>query len=49
MVGAADPFQLFRIMYEIVAADAARPAAGVAFMLDQCHNIEPKIPARSAR
>ena len=22
------------------------PAAGVAFMLDQCHNIEPKIPAQ---
>jgi L-rhamnose isomerase/sugar isomerase len=24
----------------------ADPAAGVAFMLDQCHNIEPKIPAQ---
>ncbi|MGW1061016.1 L-rhamnose isomerase [Micromonospora sp. NBC_01412] len=45
MVGAADPFQLFRIMHEIVAADALRPEAGIAFMLDQCHNIEPKIPA----
>ncbi|AYY15134.1 L-rhamnose isomerase [Actinobacteria bacterium YIM 96077] len=45
MVGAADPFQLFRIMYEIVAAGAHRPEAGLAFMLDQCHNIEPKIPA----
>ena len=45
MVGAADPFQLFRIMHEVVAADALRPGAGVAFMLDQCHNIEPKIPA----
>ena len=45
MVGAADPFQLFRIMYEIVAADALSPAAGIAFMLDQCHNIEAKIPA----
>ena len=45
MVGAADPFQLFRIMYEVVAAAASTPAAGVAFMLDQCHNIEPKIPA----
>ena len=45
MVGAADPFQLFRIMHEVVAADALRPEAGVAFMLDQCHNIEPKIPA----
>jgi L-rhamnose isomerase/sugar isomerase len=46
MVGAADPFQLFRILYEVVRADALSPAAGVAFMLDQCHNIEPKIPAQ---
>jgi L-rhamnose isomerase/sugar isomerase len=45
MVGSADPFQLFRIMYEIVRADALDPAAGIAFMLDQCHNIEAKIPA----
>jgi len=45
MVGSADPFQLFRIMPEIVLADALRPAAGIAFMLDQSHNIEPKIPA----
>jgi L-rhamnose isomerase / sugar isomerase len=45
MVGAADPFQLFRIMYEVVRADALDPSAGIAFMLDQCHNIEPKIPA----
>jgi L-rhamnose isomerase/sugar isomerase len=88
MVGAADPFQLFRIMHEVVKAAAlyqgqpreitassapAQPAGitatgasaranrasaqasrasaqasgpGVAFMLDQCHNIEPKIPAQ---
>jgi L-rhamnose isomerase / sugar isomerase len=46
MVGAADPFQLFRIMYEVISADALRPEAGIAFMLDQCHNIEPKIPAQ---
>jgi L-rhamnose isomerase/sugar isomerase len=45
MVGAADPFQLFRIMHEIVLADALDAKAGIAFMLDQCHNIEPKIPA----
>jgi L-rhamnose isomerase/sugar isomerase len=45
MVGAADPFQLFRIMHEVVRAGALDPSAGVAFMLDQCHNIEPKIPA----
>jgi L-rhamnose isomerase / sugar isomerase len=46
MVGAADPFQLFRILHEVVKADALRPGAGIAFMLDQCHNIEPKIPAQ---
>jgi len=45
MVGAADPFQLFRIMNEIVRGDALDPARGIAFMLDQCHNIEAKIPA----
>ncbi|MBW8706071.1 Xylose isomerase [Streptomyces sp. MBT84] len=43
MVGAADPFQLFRIMYEVVRGGGLGP--GVAFMLDQCHNIEAKIPA----
>jgi len=46
MVGAADPFQLFRILHEVVAAGAHLPSAGVAFMLDQCHNIEPKVPAQ---
>src|SRR3954468_1591265 len=45
MVGSADPFQLFRIMYEIVQGGALGPDAGIAFMLDQCHNIEAKIPA----
>jgi L-rhamnose isomerase / sugar isomerase len=44
MVGAADPFQLFRILNEIVRADALCPDSGVNFMLDQCHNIEDKIP-----
>ena len=44
IVGAADPFQLFRIMNEIVAAGALAPDSGVNFMLDQCHNLEEKIP-----
>ncbi|MDQ0947764.1 L-rhamnose isomerase/sugar isomerase [Streptomyces phaeochromogenes] len=43
MVGAADPFQLFRIMYEVIRGGGFSP--DVAFMLDQCHNIEAKIPA----
>jgi L-rhamnose isomerase / sugar isomerase len=46
MAGAADPFQLFRIMTEVVAAGGLGAAAGVAFMLDECHNIEPKIPGQ---
>jgi L-rhamnose isomerase/sugar isomerase len=46
MVGSADPFQLFRIMHEVIQADALSPDSGVAFMLDQCHNIEPKIPGQ---
>jgi L-rhamnose isomerase/sugar isomerase len=55
MVGAADPFQLFRILHEVVRAGALLPATGptadgtvpgVSFMLDQCHNIEPKIPGQ---
>jgi L-rhamnose isomerase/sugar isomerase len=45
MVGAADPFQLFRILHEVAKNGGFDPAAGVAFMLDQCHNIEEKIPA----
>ncbi|WP_155334656.1 L-rhamnose isomerase [Acrocarpospora corrugata] len=44
MVGAADPFQLFRIMYEVIRGGGYGP--DVAFMLDQCHNIEPKIPGQ---
>lgn len=46
MAGAADPFQLFRIMHEIVDGDALSPDSGVNFMLDQCHNIEAKIPGQ---
>ena len=45
MVGAADPFQLFRILHELVQADALAPSSGITYMLDQCHNIEAKIPA----
>ena len=44
IVGAADPYQLFRIMNEIVSAGALAPDSGVNFMLDQCHNLEEKIP-----
>jgi L-rhamnose isomerase / sugar isomerase len=46
MVGAADPFQLFRIMHEVVKGGGLDKRRGVAFMLDQCHNIEAKIPGQ---
>jgi L-rhamnose isomerase / sugar isomerase len=45
MVGAADPFQLFRILHEVHKNGGFEAANGVAFMLDQCHNLEAKIPA----
>jgi len=45
MVGSADPFQLFRILHEVAKNGGFAPEAEVAFMLDQCHNIEGKIPA----
>ncbi|MCX5230152.1 L-rhamnose isomerase [Streptomyces sp. NPDC006553] len=45
MAGAADPFQLFRIMHEVARNGGLEPAADIAFMLDQCHNIEAKVPA----
>ncbi|MCX4679394.1 L-rhamnose isomerase [Streptomyces sp. NBC_01433] len=45
MAGAADPFQLFRIMHDVVKNGGLRTETNVNFMLDQCHNIEAKIPA----
>src|SRR3954470_10548171 len=46
IVGAADPFQLFRILFEVVTAGGLDADSEIAFMLDQCHNIEPKIPGQ---
>ncbi|SDS87894.1 L-rhamnose isomerase / sugar isomerase [Paraoerskovia marina] len=43
IVGAADPFQLFRIIAEVVRGGGFGSASSVAFMLDECHNIENKI------
>jgi L-rhamnose isomerase / sugar isomerase len=42
IVGSIDPFELFRIMREIARAG---DLAGIAFMIDQSHNIEGKIDA----
>ena len=46
IVGAADPFQLFRILCEVVRGGGYAEGSGVSFMLDQCHNIEAKIPGQ---
>ena len=57
MVGAADPFQLFRILHEVrrggglpgspeAGGEDPDGGRGIAFMLDQCHNIEAKIPGQ---
>jgi len=46
IVGAADPFQLFRILFEVRLGAGFAPETPIAFMLDQCHNIEPKIPGQ---
>jgi L-rhamnose isomerase/sugar isomerase len=46
IVGAADPFQLFRIMAEVIRGGGLDADSDVAFMLDQCHNIEDKIPGQ---
>ncbi len=49
IVGSADPFQLFRILAEVVRGGGyagTNPEADVALMLDQCHNIELKIPGQ---
>nr|WP_218853059.1 L-rhamnose isomerase [Microbacterium immunditiarum] len=45
IVGAADPFQLFRIIFEVIRGGGLN-SPDVAFMLDQCHNIEKKIPGQ---
>lgn len=45
IVGAADPFQLFRILFEVIRGGGFT-SPDVAFMLDQCHNIEQKIPGQ---
>ncbi len=46
IVGAADPYQLFRIMVEVIRGGGYGADSDVALMLDQCHNIEAKVPGQ---
>lgn len=43
IVGSADPYQLFRIMAEVIRGGGLEADTPIAFMLDQCHNVENKI------
>jgi L-rhamnose isomerase/sugar isomerase len=51
IVAAHNPYEVFLIIYQILeAANDSNPgirknAENIAYMLDQCHNLEPKIPA----
>ncbi|WP_202077822.1 L-rhamnose isomerase [Caldalkalibacillus salinus] len=51
IVAAHDPYEIFLILYQIIEAEndadpeVAQTAQHIAYMLDQCHNLEPKIPA----
>ena len=45
-MGSIDPYQLFRIFHEIVLAERERGSdLPIAYMIDQSHNIKPKIEA----
>jgi L-rhamnose isomerase/sugar isomerase len=45
-MGSIDPYQLFRIFYEITAAEHALGRdLDIAYMVDQSHNLKPKIEA----
>lgn len=43
-LGSIDPYQLFRIFHEILSSPAS-DQAGVAFMIDQSHNLKGKVEA----
>ena len=50
IAGSINPYQLFLIFNELASAAAGDDAAAstarsTVFMIDQCHNVEPKIPA----
>ncbi len=45
IVGSSNPFQLFLIFHELINGHDGKTAAPVAYMLDQSHNVEPKIEA----
>jgi L-rhamnose isomerase / sugar isomerase len=45
IVGSINPFELFLIYVELVAAEESATGGRIDYMIDQTHNIEPKIEA----
>src|SRR4051812_113292 len=45
IVGSVNPFELFLIYVELVAAEESASGGRIDYMIDQTHNIEPKIEA----
>jgi L-rhamnose isomerase / sugar isomerase len=44
-IGSIDPYQVFRIFYEILEEEEERKRHAIAFMIDQSHNIKGKMEA----
>ena len=44
-IGSIDPYQVFRIFHEIFSEPDAEIAGGIAYMIDQSHNIKGKMEA----
>lgn len=44
-IGSIDPYQVFRIFHEILSETDEELTAGIAFMIDQSHNLKGKIEA----
>src|SRR6202453_690974 len=44
-LGSIDPYQVFRILHEILSANAGAATGGIAYMIDQSHNLKSKVEA----
>ena len=44
-LGSIDPYQVFRIFHEILSSTAKDAVAGIAYMIDQSHNLKGKLEA----
>jgi L-rhamnose isomerase/sugar isomerase len=44
-LGSIDPYQVFRIFNEILSSTNPAGVAGIAYMIDQSHNMKPKVEA----